>query len=79
MPSTNVYRTVFQVVKKNTPPFAGSAAQYRREQRIALVGCANDQLILGVLTSDIALASGETIEILHSSQVSQGTEAAVLT
>lgn len=78
MATTRIFAIKFQVVKANTPPFSGRSHQYRRDVRNALVSAQNDQGCLAVLTADIPLLAGETIEIVSSSEVSQGTEATVL-
>ena len=79
MSTTRIYSVQFQVVKANTPPFSGKSHQYRRELRAALVSAAADSGILAVLNSNVTLAGAESIEVLSSSEVSRGTEAAVLT
>ena len=79
MSTTNIYKVSFSIVKANTPPFAGKAHAYRREVRLALVGAATDQGVQAVLNADIPVSGGESIEILSSQQISQGTESAVLT
>src|SRR6266404_4798695 len=69
-----IYQVDFCIVKKNTVPFAGKATQYRRENRRTLVLAATDQGIQAVLNADLALASGETVEIIHTQSVPSGTD-----
>jgi hypothetical protein len=71
----NMYRVEFCIVKASAGG-AGSAYQYRRTPRTALVSAvsAHPKDLLSVLNSDITVNAGETIEILASSAVALGTE-----
>jgi hypothetical protein len=71
----NMYRVEFRAVKASAGG-AGSAYQYTRPNRVALISAASihPKDLLSVLNSDITLNAGETLEILAASAVSLGTE-----
>jgi hypothetical protein len=79
MSTLNVYRVEFQV-KKPSAGGAGKADQYRREVRSALVSAvsAHPKDILVPLTNNIALLTGEAIDILSVQSVHHGTEGAAV-
>lgn len=63
----NMYRVDFEVV--NLTGAGGAKYRYRQGRRQGLVEAANIGAIQAVLNADIAVASGETIEILHVQQI----------
>lgn len=71
----NTYRTEFRIVKASAGG-AGSAYLYTRTPRVALISAASihPKDLLAVLSADITVNVGETIEILSASAVGLGTE-----
>jgi hypothetical protein len=69
MATANLYEVRFQVVKA-APPGSSNAWQYRKEMRKALVQAVSVQELPSVLTADVDLQPGESIEILGALQVS---------
>jgi hypothetical protein len=69
MATSNLYEVRFQVVKV-APPGSSNAWQYRKEMRKALVQAASIQELPSVLTADVDLQPGESVDILGAQQVS---------
>jgi len=66
--TVRLFEVHYQVVKSNA---AGSsrAFQYRRDPKVALVQAAEPQDVAHVLSEHIALAPGESIEILGTKEI----------
>jgi hypothetical protein len=76
-----LFKPTFRVVKLAAAGQAGRPYQYTREARAVIVSAASahPKDILAVLNSDISLGSGETLELLSTSQIEAvGTEGAVI-
>jgi hypothetical protein len=73
MATANLYEVRFQVVRV-APPGSSSAWQYRKEVRKALVQAASIQELPSVLTTDVDLQPGESIDILGAQQVSNAVK-----
>ena len=75
----NAFVVQYEVVKPSAGG-AGSAYAYRRGARRALVIAASSHPkdLLAPLTNNVALASGEVIEILFAQQEVQSLEGAVI-
>jgi hypothetical protein len=64
----NLYIVDFEIVNIGPTNKAAPKYLYRAGRRQGLVLAANTGAIQGVLNADIAVGSGETVEILHVQQ-----------
>lgn len=65
MATGKLFDVTFQIVKAKSGNFEGKKDTYRRDTRTAMVFCATPSAAAAVLTSNLSLAGGETVEIIH--------------
>lgn len=81
MSTLSLFRVKFRAVKTAAAGQAGSPYTYTKDPRIVQISAASGHPkdLLAVLTSDITLQPGETLEILSASPVDvAGTESSVI-
>jgi hypothetical protein len=68
----SIFQVMYQVCKRNDPNVAGPVYAYRKPERQAIVVVEDESAVTAVVTSNIKLADGELVDVLHSRRIGQG-------